>query len=81
MTVMAIHPEELIPTERIGLVSYWLTRGESLTVDQVKQLTGFRRRQDAKALLERLARVLPIYQRDGCWEMCECAAMHLEMEL
>lgn len=75
MGLMVMHPEELTPTERIGLVAYWLTRGEVMTAENVRDQTGYRRVEDAERLLNRLARVLPIYQEKGLWMLCEMREM------
>jgi len=69
--LVTIHPEEMLPTERAALVAYWLVKGEALTVDQVVEIAGYQRKREARRLLQALARVLPIYKRDGHWEVCE----------
>ena len=71
MTVVVLHPEEdLIPTERIGLVASWLALGERLTAEQVKKKTGYCRVEDAERLLRSLSRVLPITEYEGVWYWC-----------
>ena len=70
---MVLHPEEdLVPIERVGLVTMWLVQGEPLTIQRVKKLTGYRRLRDAKRMLETLSRVIPIYENEdtGVWEFC-----------
>jgi len=68
---MVLHPEEMLVAERAGLVAYCLARGEALTIEQVRDMAGYQRNREARRLLQRLARVIPIYQQNGQWEVCE----------
>ena len=58
---------EYVPQEKAGRIAWLLARGARLTVRQVAELTGLRRRA-ATDLLNTLSRVLPIYRGDdGRW--------------
>ncbi len=50
---------DLLPSERLSLVGWWLARGERLTVRQLSERTGCTISGAAK-LLERVSVALPI---------------------
>lgn len=58
--------DDLIPTERIGIVAWRLAHGEQLTVAQVAVTLGITW-QGGQYILLKLSRVLPITERDGIW--------------
>jgi hypothetical protein len=63
-------------TERVGLVVWHLCRGEGLQTKDIAKLTGLTR-QGAWDLMQRLSRVIPIYQDDtDTWAVCA----YLELE-
>jgi len=67
--MLMIHPEELTAIQRAGLVSMWLALGEAITPEQAASLLGYQRVREGEHLLACLSQVLPIYKRDGHWEM------------
>jgi len=72
MGLMPIHPEEMTPIQRGGIVTYHLMLGEALDAQRVRELVGYSRLRDAERLLNRLAERLPFYRAtDGHWEVCE----------
>lgn len=57
-------------TERCGIVVWHLAHGEGLTMGQVVAMTGLTP-SAAYRMLNRLSRVVPIYQNDEhSWEVC-----------
>jgi len=58
--------DELIPTERVGLVVYQLCLGRRLHIPDVQALTGLSQR-GAYDIMYRLSRVLPLYCDAGEW--------------
>jgi len=60
--------DELIPTERIGLVVYGLARAERLSTADVARMAGITS-SGAYRMMSKLCRVLPIRYVDGAWEM------------
>ena len=63
-------------TERAALVVWHLAHGECMQTRDVARLTGLTR-QGAWDLMQRLSRMIPIYQDDrGVWQVC--AALELE---
>ena len=56
-------------TERAALVAWHLAHGEQLETVQVAAMTGLTR-QGAWHLMQRLSRVLPIYQSGDAWQVC-----------
>lgn len=66
-----VHPEEMTPIQRGGVVTYHLMLGEALDAEKVRELVGYSRLRDAERLLERLAERLPFYEAEnGHWEVC-----------
>lgn len=58
------------PTERVAVVVWYLAHGMALHICEVQKLTALRPRQ-ARDLMQRLSRVLPIYRDDGgVWRVC-----------
>jgi hypothetical protein len=55
---------ELSPTERIGLLVWLLAKGDSFTPAEAGELTDCHE-DTARRILERLARVIPIYKDAG----------------
>jgi len=60
------YDKEMIPTERIALVVWRLTRGETLTAKEIAEEYGCSH-SGAWRLLARVSRVIPIYQKAGYW--------------
>ena len=56
---MNCEADDLLPTERIGLVAWALAIGETLTTQQIAERTGLTY-GGAWALMQKLSRVLPI---------------------
>jgi Mn-dependent DtxR family transcriptional regulator len=57
------------PTERIGRATYLLTQGQPMTVRHLAQTLEITPR-GARAMLERLSRVVPLRDDGGVWRMC-----------
>jgi len=56
--------------EKAALIAWHLAHGEGMTTAEIASLTGLSW-QGARHLMDRLARVLPIYQDDvGAWSVC-----------
>jgi len=65
-----LKPEELLLSQKAGLVVYWLMLGEGLRIFQVAELTGLTNRQ-AYTLLCHLSQNIPIYCDKGVWQMLD----------
>lgn len=69
--------QERLPTERIALTAYWLTRGEGFTVRQLSERLGTTPR-GARMLLEKMSLALPLAELDNphdpnagaIWRIC-----------
>ena len=71
---MTIEPDTI--TERAALVVWHLAHGECMQTRDVVAITGLTR-QGAWDLMQRLSRVIPIYQDErDVWQVC--AALELE---
>jgi hypothetical protein len=62
----ALSEEELVTTERVGVVVYRLMRGEAATTLEIATWTGLTR-TGAWLMMEKLSRVLPLAQVEGRW--------------
>lgn len=62
--------DELIPTERIGLVVWRLWHRRALTTVEIAELAGVTR-AGAWAMMDKLSRKLPIVLVDGEWRVIE----------
>ena len=58
--------EDYIPTERIALVVFWLVQGSQLTTGDIARLAGISQ-QGAWSMMQKICRVLPLYQENGLW--------------
>lgn len=71
MGLLMVQESELIPTERVAIVVWRLRDGESLSTAEVALAVGLTN-SGAWRLLQKLSRVLPVYQTDsGLWEMVQ----------
>jgi hypothetical protein len=64
---MTVCSRELTPLERAGLLAWLLSAGDSFTAAEAADLTDCRE-EDAKRVLERLTRVIPIYKDAGIYQ-------------
>ena len=65
---MTIEPDTI--TERAALVTWHLCHGEAMQTRQIAEITGLGM-AGAWVLMQRLSRVIPIYQDDrGFWLVC-----------
>ena len=63
-----MQPDDLITTERVGLVVYrLLVLGERGTTTEIGEWVGMSR-WGAYEMLNKLVRVLPLTSVDGCWQ-------------
>ena len=62
--------DELIPTERVGLVVWRLWHRRSLTTVEIAELAGVTR-AGAWTMMDKLSRKLPIVLVDGVWRVVE----------
>lgn len=62
--------DELIPTERVGLVVWRLWHRRSLTTVEIAELAGVTR-AGAWVMMDKLSRKLPIVLVDGTWRVIE----------
>jgi len=62
--------DELIPTERIGLVVWQLWHQRALTTVEIAELAGVTR-AGAWAMMDKLSRKLPIVLTNGTWHVIE----------
>jgi hypothetical protein len=60
---------EYTATERAGLLVWHLAHGEGIRALDAAVLTGLSVR-GAQDMLCRLSRVVPIYRRNGVWQVC-----------
>lgn len=59
---------EYVASQKGGLVIYWLCQGESLTTQNIADLTGLSW-EGARKLACKLSGAVPIVQVDGTWQM------------
>jgi hypothetical protein len=65
---MVLHPEEdMVITERAALVAWRLAHGEAMTTADAAEMVGVCERS-AQRMMCKIARILPIVQRNGHWE-------------
>ena len=62
-------PHELTAQERAGRIVWLFSEGAELTVRQVCDLTGLRKRA-AQTMLNQLSRVVPIVREGDVWRVC-----------
>lgn len=67
MIVLDYPEEDLVITERAALVAWRLAHGEAMTSEQVAEMVGVCE-CTAQRMMCKIARVLPIVQRNGFWE-------------
>ncbi len=60
---------DMTPTERIGRATWLLAQGRSVTVRQMATELEITPR-GARAMLERLSRVVPLVDDGGLWRIC-----------
>lgn len=58
--------EELVTTERVGVVVHRLTLGECASTAEIAEWTGLTR-VGAWLMMDKLSRVLPVVMVDGQW--------------
>jgi hypothetical protein len=54
---------------RAMIVTYWLLKGDGLTIQNVMSLTGLSR-SGAYRLMTIVCYHLPVYNENGVWQMC-----------
>ena len=59
---------DMLPTERIGRATWLLAQGRSMTVREVAEVLEITPR-GARAMLERLSRVVPLVDDGGVWRV------------
>ena len=59
---------DMLPTERIGRATWLLAQGRALTVREVAEVLEITPR-GARAMLERLSRVVPLVDEGGVWRV------------
>lgn len=61
------HPtEEYVPTERSAMIVFFLMQGSRLSTAEIARLTGLTP-QGAWNMLQKICRVVPLYQEGGVW--------------
>lgn len=58
---------EMVPSERSGLLAWMLARGDTFTAKEASALVECHE-DTARRILNRLSRVLPIYEDDGVFQ-------------
>lgn len=58
------------PSERVALVVWYMAHGMGLSTREVARLTGLQPR-NARELMYRVSRILPVYQEEGVWLICK----------
>jgi hypothetical protein len=58
-TLPAVDADEMIPTERVAVVTFLLSRGHRYTTSEVGVIAGIRR-DSAYKMLAKISRVLPL---------------------
>ncbi len=59
---------DMLPTERIGRATWMLAQGRAMTVREVADVLEITPR-GARAMLERLSRVVPLVDEGGLWRV------------
>jgi len=60
---------EMLPTERVALVTYWLTTGNRMSIAVVSQRLSITDR-GARLMLTKISHVLPLHvDDDGVWSI------------
>lgn len=61
---------DVTPTERVAIVVRELAAGQPLTTRQVAEATACDM-STAWRVLDRISRVLPVHEDDGCWMLLD----------
>lgn len=59
-----------VPQERAAVITYYLMSGEVFTTREIAQLACMSMR-GVRHIMDRISRVLPVYQDDDRWQMCK----------
>ena len=69
---------DMLPTERIGRATWLLAQGRTMTVREVAEVLEITPR-GARAMLERLSRVVPLVDDGGVWRVASTERDHGEV--
>lgn len=58
--------QQYVPTERSALIVLFLMQGSQLSTAEIARLTGLTP-QGAWSMLQKICRVVPLYQENGMW--------------
>lgn len=76
---VVLHMDDLITTERVGIVVHRLAHGEAGSTMEIAEWVGVSR-VGAWMMLDKLSRVLPLNLVDGRWQYVNCTLLQCDAD-